>query len=104
MRTILSIAAAVFAFALGAPNIASAQPGPPGDPCANVAGCVENGSDYFATQAGSSDNIPGIGPVQFMGVPITGATIPQLAGFNIWNTDTIVQRTTDIQINGAAGP
>jgi hypothetical protein len=101
MRTILSIAAAALAFALGAPNMARAQD--TNDPCFNSAGCVENGSDYFATQPGAVATLPGVGTVNLMAVPIGGAGLP-LNGANIWNTDTIVQRTSDIQINGAAGP
>lgn len=103
MRTILTFAAAALAFALGAPDVAFAQQLQLGDPCADPNGCVENGSDYFATQPGTFAVLPGVGSVNLMGVPIGGAGLP-LNGANIGNTDTIVQRTSDIQINGAAGP
>jgi len=58
------------------------------------AACVELGSDYFQTQSGTFANFgPGIGIVNLKGNPIG----PGL-------TDTIVERTSDITIGGAAGP
>ncbi len=55
---------------------------------------VALGSDYFQTQPGTSFNFGGgIGPVDFMGLPIG----PGL-------TDTIVQRTQDATIGGAGIP
>jgi hypothetical protein len=60
---------------------------------ADVDDTVALGSDYFQTQAGTFDTIPGIGVVDFMGVP-----------FGPGATDTIVQRQADAIINGPAIP
>jgi hypothetical protein len=57
-------------------------------PLAAKAAVVVAGTDYFQTLPGTYDTIPGIGVVDFMGVP-----------FGPGSTDTIVQRTTDITIN-----
>jgi hypothetical protein len=40
-------------------------------------------------------------PIGGAGLPLNGANLGNIPGFG---TDTIVQRTSDIQINGAAGP
>lgn len=60
---------------------------------ANAVETVAEGSDYFQTQAGTFDTIPGIGVVDFMGVP-----------FGPGGTDTIIQRQADAVINGPAIP
>jgi len=73
--------------ALGAS--ASAQQG-----CANGGPCVALGTDYLQTQPGSNFNFgPGIGVVNFMGLPIGPAA-----------TDTKVQRHADANINGGFIP
>lgn len=54
---------------------------------------VAAGTDYFYTWPDTSDNITGLGVVNFMGV-----------GFGPGGTDTIVQRLSDATINGPAIP
>ena len=54
---------------------------------------VTCGTDYFQTAAGTFDTIPGLGVVQFKGVP-----------FGPGLTDTIVQRQADAVIGGGAIP
>lgn len=62
-------------------------------PLAAKADVVVLGSDYFQTLPGTFDNVPGIGLVEFKGVP-----------FGPGNTDTVVQRQANATINGAAIP
>ena len=70
----------------------------PGTARADIIGA---GTDYFSTVPGSGtsgtydSNVPSIGLVDFKGVPFGGS---------LGNTDTIIQRTADITINGSAGP
>lgn len=63
------------------------------DSCGPGAPCVVLGSDYLATASGTYITWPGIGVIDLMGNPIGPG-----------NTDTIVQRTADATINGAAIP
>jgi len=61
-------------------------------PLAAKADVVVAGTDYFQTVPPATDNIPGIGTVDFMGVPFGPGT-----------TDTIIQRTAAITI-GVTNP
>ncbi len=61
-------------------------------PLAAKADVVVAGTDYFQTVPPATDNIQGIGTVDFMGVPFGPGT-----------TDTIIQRTSDITI-GVTNP
>lgn len=71
------------ALALIAPRLAHAVP----------IETVALGTDYFETAPGTFDNIPGLGRVDFKGVPFGPGT-----------TDTTVQRQADAVINGPAIP
>jgi hypothetical protein len=79
--------AALALFAIAAPGVALACPVPEIPQDRATVAC---GSDYFQTQPGTFENIPGIGVVNFKGVP-----------FGPGLTDTIVQRIADIPINGS---
>jgi hypothetical protein len=92
MLTRLAKLSFVAVIALSLSAIAAAQPSPL---------TVALGSDYLQTQPGSSFNFgPGIGVVNFMGVPLTGALIPPGYQQSLAGTDTIVQRQADADING----
>jgi len=62
-------------------------------PLAAHATVIPAGTDYFITQPGTSDNIPGIGVVDFLGV-----------SFGPGGADTIIQRLADATINGPPIP
>jgi hypothetical protein len=66
---------------------------------------VALGSDFLQTQPGSNFNFgPGIGVVDFMGLPLKGGQIPPGYQMSLAATDTIVQRQADAFINGNAIP